>query len=296
VVAEALKLLRASLPATLTIRSDIDKTDDIIVADATEIHQVVMNLCTNAAHAMQHSGGVIEVTLKPVELDEHAAGYYTGILPGPYVQLSVKDTGTGIPDDVIGRIFEPFFTTKEVGKGTGMGLAMVHGIVKRYKGDIKVYSEPGMGAVFHIVLPRAQAAEVKSEAVAQEAPKGSESVLLVDDEAVLLDVGEKILGSLGYRVTVTGSAVEALEMFKKNPAAFDFVITDQTMPQLTGYELAQRLMEIRKDIPVILCTGYSDLVTAESASASGIQAFIIKPLNRLALAETIRQVLEKRAA
>jgi PAS domain S-box-containing protein len=293
VVAEALKLLRASLPATLCLRSDIDETDDIIVADATEIHQVVMNLCTNASHAMQHSGGVIEVTLKPVELDEHAAGYYSGVLPGPYVRLSVKDTGTGIPDDILGRIFEPFFTTKEVGRGTGMGLAMVHGIVKRYKGDVKVYSEPGRGAAFHIVLPRFQAAQVECQAAEREAPKGREMVLLVDDEAVLLDVGEKILGSLGYRVTATGSPVEALEMFKKNPAAFDFVITDQTMPQLTGYELAQRLMEIRADIPVILCTGYSDLVTAESALARGIKAFVIKPLNRVALAETIRRVLDK---
>ena len=130
VIKEALKLLRASLPSTISIRSDIDDTDDIVVADATEIHQIVMNLCTNAAHAMQHSGGIIEVTLKPVDLDGHAAGYYTGIAPGPYVQLSVKDTGTGIPADIIGRIFEPFFTTKEVGKGTGMGLAVVHGIVK----------------------------------------------------------------------------------------------------------------------------------------------------------------------
>jgi CheY-like chemotaxis protein len=203
----------------------------------------------------------------------------------------------GIPRDIIDRIFEPFFTTKEVGKGTGMGLAVVHGIVKSCKGDIKVYSEPGKGAVFQIVLPRAAAEKTEGLSVVErEAPQGSESVLLVDDEDVLLDVGEKILGSLGYRVTATGSAVEALEVFKKNPAGFDIVITDQTMPQLTGYELAQRLMEIRADMPVILCTGYSDLVTAESAIAGGIRAFVIKPLNRLAIAETIRKVLLKKAA
>jgi PAS domain S-box-containing protein len=295
VIAEALKLLRASLPSTISILSDIDDTDDVVVADATEIYQIVMNLCTNAASAMK-SAGIIEVTVKPVDLDWNAVSYYTGIEPGPYAQLSVKDSGTGIPADIIGRIFEPFFTTKEVGKGTGMGLAMVHGIVKKYKGDIKVYSEPGKGAVFHIVLPRVGAEKAQGPVAEREAPQGSESVLLVDDEAVLLDVGEKILGSLGYRVTATGSAVEALEMFQKNPEGFDLVITDQTMPNLTGYELAQRLMEIRADIPIILCTGYSDLVTAESALAGGIQSFVIKPLNRLAIAETIRQVLGKRAA
>ncbi|MCX5899850.1 MAG: PAS domain S-box protein, partial [Proteobacteria bacterium] len=164
VIAEALNLLRATLPSTISIRSDIDAADDVVVADATEIHQIVMNLCANAACAMQYGGGIIEVTGKPVDLDVHAAGHYAGIEPGPYVQLSVKDTGTGIPGDIIGRIFEPFFTTKGVGKGTGMGLAIVHGIVKSCKGDIKVYSEPGRGSVFHIVLPRAQAGKIKGRA------------------------------------------------------------------------------------------------------------------------------------
>jgi PAS domain S-box-containing protein len=295
VITEALKLLRASLPSTISMRSDIDQMNDVVVADATEIYQIVMNLCTNAAYAMKSTGGIIELTLKPVDLDASAADFYTGIGPGPYVQLSVKDTGMGIPRDIIGRIFEPFFTTKEVGKGTGMGLAVVHGIVKSCKGDIKVYSEPGKGAVFHIVLPRAQAERADMLIVEQEAPQGSESVLLVDDEAILLDVGKKTLSSLGYRVTAIGSGVEALEVFKKNPGWFDVVITDQTMPQLTGYELARQLMQVRPDIPIILCTGYSDLVTAESAIAGGIRAFVIKPLTRLAIAETIRKVLLKKA-
>ena len=296
IIEEALKLLRASLPSTISIRSDIDDTDDVVVADATEIYQIMMNLCTNAAYAMQTTGGVIEVMLKPIDLGTRAAGYYVGIAPGPYVLLSVKDTGMGIPRDVIGRIFEPFFTTKGVGKGTGMGLAMVHGIVKSLKGDIKVYSAPGKGAVFHTVLPRVQAEEIQWPIAQRETPQGTESVLLVDDEAVLLDVGEQILSSLGYRVTALSDAVEACEVFGKNPAAFDLVITDQTMPQFTGYELAQRLMEIRTDIPIILCTGYSDLVTAETALAGGIKAFVIKPLNRLAIAETIRRALGERAA
>ena len=296
VIVEALKLLRASLPSTISMRLDIDDTDDVVVAGATEIQQIVMNLCINAADAMQPDGGVLEIMLKPVDLDGPAAGYYSGIAPGPYVQLSVKDTGTGIPGDIIRRIFDPFFTTKGVGKGTGIGLAMVHGIVKSFRGDIKVYSEQGKGSVFHIVLPRVQAEKIEEHIVEREAPQGHESVLLVDDEAVLLNVGERILGSLGYRVTATSSAVEALELFSRNPADFDIVITDQTMPRLTGYELAQRIMQVRPGIPIILCTGYSDLVTAESALAGGIKAFVLKPLNRLAIAETIRRALGESAA
>jgi nitrogen-specific signal transduction histidine kinase/ActR/RegA family two-component response regulator len=296
VIKEALKLLRASLPSTISIITDIDGTHDIVVADATQLHQIIMNLCTNAAYAMQHSGGTLEVKLKPLTLDEHSVRSYTGIAPGAYVQLSVKDTGMGIPADILDRIFEPFFTTKDVGRGTGMGLSVVHGIVKSLKGDVKVYSEPGRGAVFHVLLPRVEEAVPESSREVQEAPLGHESVLLVDDEAVLLDVGTKMLGSLGYRVTALQSPQEALELFEKNPEGFDVVITDQTMPGLTGYELAQRLMQTRPDIPIILCTGYSDLVTTESALAGGIKAFVIKPLNRHAIAETIRKVLDTSAA
>ena len=294
IIKEALKLLRASIPSTIDIRYSIIDRDDIVIADATQIHQIIMNLCTNAAHAMQQAGGLLEITLKPVDIDEQAVRAYAGIVPGPYLHLSVKDTGTGIPGDIIGSIFEPFFTTKEVDKGTGMGLSVVHGIVKSLKGDIKVYSEPGKGSVFQMLLPRIQDAPLQQHAIATTMPQGSESVLLVDDEVVLLDVAGQILKSLGYRVTVISSAVEALELFGKNPAAFDIVITDQTMPQLTGYELAQRLMQMRPDTPIILCTGYSDTVTEESALGLGIKAFIIKPLNRLILAETVRRVLDKK--
>ena len=294
IVKEALKLLRASIPSTIDIRYNIADRDDIVVADATQIHQIVMNLCTNAAHAMQQAGGLLEITLQPVDIDAQAVRIYTGIAPGPYLQLSVRDTGTGIPGDIIGSIFDPFFTTKEVDKGTGMGLSVVLGIVKSLKGDIKVYSEPGKGTVFHALLPRVQDAQPDRRAVAQAMPKGTGSVLMVDDEELLLDMGKQILSSLGYRITTMRSSLEALELFKKTPSEFDIVITDQTMPQLTGHELAQRLMQVRPDIPIILCTGYSDTVTEESALGLGIKAFIIKPLNRLILAETIRRVLDAR--
>ncbi len=294
IIKEALKLLRASIPSTIDIRYNITDRDDIVIADATQIHQIIMNLCTNAAHAMQKAGGLLEITLKSVDIDEQGARAYVGIAAGPYLQLSVKDTGTGIPGDIIGSIFEPFFTTKEVDKGTGMGLSVVHGIVKSLRGDIKVYSERDKGTVFHVLLPRVQDAPVHQHLVAQSMPQGSESVLLVDDEQVLLDVGLQTLGSLGYRVTALRSPMEALEFFKKDPAGVDIVITDQTMPQLTGFELAHRLMQVRPDIPIILCTGYSDTVTEESALGLGIKAYIIKPLNRLILSETVRRVLDAR--
>jgi len=292
VVRETLGLLRSSIPATIDIKTDIDATNDIVMADATQLHQIVMNLCTNAAYAMR-LGGVLTLKLNAVDLDAQAASAYAGLAPGPYIHLSVMDTGTGIPADIAGRIFEPFFTTKAVGEGTGMGLAVVHGIVKRLKGDIKVYSEPGRGTVFHVLLPRDGAEpEADPGPAMRSAPRGcDEHVLLVDDEQSLRDVGRRILASLGYRVTTAHNADEALALFEQAPAAFDIVITDQTMPGLTGYELARRLMSLRADIPVILCTGYTDTITVETALAGGVRAFILKPLNSLSLAETLRSVL-----
>jgi two-component system cell cycle sensor histidine kinase/response regulator CckA len=292
VAGEALNLLRSTIPTTIDIKADIASANDIVIADATQLHQIIMNLCANAAHAMRQNGGVLAVTLNAIDVDALSVSAYADIAPGPYVQLSVRDNGTGIPGDIVGRIFEPFFTTKAVGEGTGMGLAVVHGIVKSLKGDIKVYSEPGRGTVFHVLLPQLQEKGSDVDQAARIAPLGHERV---HDEPALLDVGMRILASLGYQVTATKSATEALELFKHDPAAFDLVITDQTMPELTGYELAQQLMNLRNDIPVILCTGYSDLVTADSALAGGIRAFVLKPLDRLSIAETIRTVLGERA-
>jgi signal transduction histidine kinase/ActR/RegA family two-component response regulator len=296
IVKEALALLRASLPSSVSIQSDVAVTNDTVMADATQIHQVVINLCTNAAHAMREKGGTLEVTLKPLDLDRHSAAAYNAIEPGPYVHLSVRDTGTGIAPDIIDRIFEPFFTTKPAGTGTGMGLSVVHGIVKSLKGDVKVYSRPGSGTVFHVVLPREAEQADAQEAAEPAAPGGNESILLIDDEKLLLDVGMRLLNSLGYTVTALHNPVEALELFRQDPAAFDSVITDQTMPDMTGFELARRMLQIRPGIPIILCTGYSDLVTAQSAREAGIGQFINKPLDRILIAKTLRTVLDPQAA
>jgi signal transduction histidine kinase/ActR/RegA family two-component response regulator len=288
---EALKLMRASIAANVAIETDIMDTGDVVLADATQIHQIIVNLCTNAAHAMEREGGVMKITLKPVVLQSADMIAYSDLQPGPYLQLSIRDTGVGIEPENLGRIFEPFFTTKDVGKGTGMGLAVVHGIVKSLKGDIKVYSEPGRGTVFHVLLPILGDTLVVSAAVETEPPRGHGSVLLVDDEFALMDVGANILRSLGYDVTAMQSPLDAFEKFAGDPSAFDLIFTDQSMPGLSGFELARRIMSLRPGIPVILCTGYSDLVTEEAALAAGIKAFVTKPLRRVEIAETIQKVM-----
>jgi CheY-like chemotaxis protein len=240
---------------------------------------------------MEPEGGVMKITLKPVVLQSADMIFYNDLQPGSFLQLSIRDTGIGIEPENIRRIFEPFFTTKDVGKGTGMGLAVVHGIVKSLKGDIKVYSEPGRGTVFHVLLPILRDTLAVSTAVAIEPPRGHGSVLLVDDEPALMDVGANILRSLGYHVTAMRSPLEAFEKFAVDPSAFDLVFTDQSMPGLSGFELARRVLALRPGIPVILCTGYSDLVTEEAALAAGIKAFVTKPLSRLEIAETMQKVM-----
>ena len=252
IVKEIIKLLRASLPSTIEIHQHIEAESDTVLADRTQIHQIFLNLCTNAAHAMRDESGVLEVIVAGELMDSEAVGQFSALNPGFYLRLTVSDTGHGIDDEVINRIFEPYFTTKEPGKGTGMGLAVVHGIVKSYGGDITVESKPGKGTAFHVLLPRIEADALSITEKKVEIPRGTERILCVDDEKVAIDIIQRMLENLGYKVTARTSSVETLEVFKNKPDAFDLVITDMTMPNMTGKELAKELMSIRPDIPMIL--------------------------------------------
>jgi len=290
---ESLKLLRSSIPTTIDIRHHISCASDTVLADPTQMNQVLMNLCTNAAHAMAETGGTLEVKLENVEIREDEATPYQGLLPGVYVRLTVSDTGHGIESQLIDRIFEPYFTTKEVGEGTGLGLAVVHGIVKSHGGAITADSVSGKGTTFTVLLPSV-CGEIKNESEACEPPPtGKERILFVDDESALAKLGEQMLGRLGYEVVSTTSSMEALELFRIEPDQFDLVITDTTMPDMTGDRLAHKLMEVRPDIPVILCTGYSERICEKGAMAIGIRAFVVKPVVKSEIAETIRKVLDK---
>lgn len=292
VVEEGLKLLEASLPTTIKISQKIECSSCIVLTDPTQIHQVLIDLCVNATHAMREKGGVLEVSLSDVELDADTVAQYPDLLPGSYLRLSVSDTGCGIDPQIIDRIFEPYFTTKGLAEGTGMGLAVVHGIVKSHGGMITVQSELGKGTTCHVFLPRIES-EITPEAEASgPLPTGNERILFLDDEAATVDMVMQILERLGYEVTATTSSIEALEVFQAQPNKFDLVITDQTMPNMTGEELSKELMRIRPDIPIILCTGYSELITEDKAKSMGIREFVMKPLVARELAETVRKVLD----
>lgn len=291
VAKEALKLLRASLPATIEIRQNI-QSDLVVMADPTSIHQVMMNLCTNAAHAMREKGGILAVNISDLILDSRFTEDHTGLLPGQYLRLKVSDTGQGMSKFVKDRIFDPFFTTKKKGEGTGLGLSVVHGIIKGLNGHITVNSKPGQGASFELFLPAALLGSAAADREEEATPRGDEHILLVDDEKSLVDVNTHLLQSLGYEVTGVTSAPEALDMFRSQPDRFDVVITDMTMPQMTGDILAKALLEIRPDLPVVICTGFSSSLNAENLADTGARALLHKPILKQQIAETIRQVLE----
>ncbi|MBI5186420.1 MAG: response regulator [Nitrospinae bacterium] len=291
ILKEALKLLRASIPSTIEIRENIDLRSDIALADPTQIHQVVMNLCTNAAYAMREKGGVLGIELKPFEVDPDFASSHVSLREGEYLRLTVSDTGHGMEKAILERIFEPFFTTKKRGEGTGLGLAAVYGIVKNLGGAVSVYSEPGRGTSFHVYLPRATEKEAEEMAFLRPIPRGTERILFVDDEEMLVEMGQRTLERLGYKVTAKAGSLEALEAFRAAPADFDLVITDQTMPNMAGDALARELLGVRPDIPIILCTGFSHAVTPEKAKALGIREFLMKPLLARELGEAIRRAL-----
>jgi len=291
ILKEALKFLRSSVPTSIEIRQNIE-SDSLIMADPTQVHQIVMNLCTNAAQAMDEKGGVLSVGLTDVQLDAGFTKTYEDLKPGDYLKLSVSDTGSGMPPDVMKAIFEPYFTTKMPGEGTGMGLATVYGIVKNFGGKIMVESEVEKGSTFTVYLPitkkRTGAAPYQEKAL----PSGTERILFIDDEASIAKIGSQILERLGYSVTTRTSSVEALELFRSKPKDFDLVITDMTMPNMTGDKLAIELMKIRTDIPIIICTGYSKKISDETAKDIGIKAVAYKPIVKADLAKTVRKVFD----
>ncbi|MGV1100831.1 PAS domain-containing hybrid sensor histidine kinase/response regulator [Thiovibrio sp. JS02] len=298
IVKESLKLLRASLPSTIQIKEDIDPESGKILADPTRVQQVLVNLCTNALHAMENEQGVLSVKLSRRELGPADLKGEPALAPGPYVELMVADTGRGMAPATMQRIFEPYFTTKEPGRGTGMGLALVHGIVKNFGGMIKVDSTVGAGTLFRVYFPALETATPGPEqdkTPEQLLPGGNEHILVVDDENMLAGMQKSMLEHLGYRVTATTSSLNALDLFQKAPAEYDLLVTDQTMPDLTGAELAKAVLRIRPEMPVILCTGYSSMISEEQAKELGIRAFLLKPIDRVLWTKTVRRLLDETA-
>ena len=292
-VKEALKLLRSSLPATVEISLHIDPDLDPVLADPTQIQQIVMNLCTNAAHAMDAEGGRLNVNVSQVRLSGGDIRLHPGLYVGDYMKLSVQDTGRGIPPEIMQKIYDPYFTTKEKGKGTGLGLSVIHGILQSYGGAVYATSEPGRGSTFNVYIPLANDQITVEKPPDKELVGGSEHILLVDDEPALVDVGRQLLEKLGYRVSTAGGSLEALELFRKAPQAIDLVLTDMTMPKTTGDKLAVELLKIRPGLPIILVTGYSTNISAEKALKMGITAFLPKPLVAADLAGVVRKALEE---
>ncbi|NWH05560.1 hybrid sensor histidine kinase/response regulator [Desulfobacter latus] len=292
VLEEVLKLTRSTIPSYIEINHDIKTDCAMVMADPTQIHQIAMNIITNAYHAMETADGKISVVLRETELalsdlpSKH-------IEPGTYALLSFSDTGSGIPPELRDKIFDPYFTTKEKGKGTGLGLSIVYSIVKAHKGDITVYSEIGKGTTFNIYLPvirRTGISDLKNSI--EKIPTGNERILLVDDEEPIAKLEKQMLERIGYSVTRQTSPLEALICFKENPHAFDLILSDMNMPRMTGLQLAKEIKSIRNDIPIIISTGFSDRLEDQDIGGVGIDAVLMKPVIKSDMAQTIRKVLE----
>jgi len=292
VVNEALRLIKATFPANIEILMNFAPNLAPIFANEIQIHQIIMNLCTNAYHAMKSTGGMLEVCLTPITILSQDAKSHPGMNPGDYVKLSISDNGCGISPEKINRIFEPYFTTRATGEGTGLGLSTVHGIVKDHGGCLKVYSEVGVGTTFNIFF---QAAETVAEAIAQKddkLPTGNECILLVDDEKALIDLGRDLLERLGYRVETRASSIDAIEAFRINPQKYDLVISDVTMPKMTGDEMVRQMKVIRPDIPIILCSGFSNRIHGQTIEALSISAILMKPVIYAELANAVRKAID----
>ena len=292
IIKEVLQFIRSSIPTTIEIKHNID-SNSLIMGSETKVHQIMMNLFTNAAHTMEDEGGILNVSLKDIVIEKGFESEKLGLTYGNFIKISVADTGAGIAPDIIDSIFEPYFTTKNPGEGTGMGLAMAYGIVESYGGKITVDSTLGEGTTFTVYLPVTRKRKILQQYEPEQLPTGIERILFVDDEAPIAKMGSQGLKRLGYEVTIRTSSIEALELFRSRPDDFDLIITDMTMPNMTGDKLSIELMKIRADIPVILCTGYSKKISDETASDIGIKAFVYKPTVKADLAKTVRKVLDE---
>ncbi len=294
IIKEVIKLLRSSLPSTIEMKQKIDKNCGLVIADPTKIHQIIMNLATNAFHALQKTGGLMTVNLKPIRLKIEDLPE-DDMIPGEFLCLTVIDNGVGMDRNTLDKIFDPYFTTKRQSKGTGLGLSVVMGAVKSYGGFINVRSEPGEGTEFNVFLP---SVEVEPTTVADDdepaVTMGNENILLVDDESAIVELEKNMLQTLGYHVTESISPVEALKLFEQQSETFDLVITDMTMPNMTGAELARKIMAIQPDLPIIICTGFSELINEEKAESMGIKKLLMKPVSQKQLGSAIREVLDRK--
>jgi PAS domain S-box-containing protein len=292
VIKDSLKFLRSTIPATIEIHQHLPEDDIVILADSTQINQAMMNLCINASQAMEETGGNLNITVKLTRSETKKTNGFEGLTPGKYLKITLTDTGPGINPEIINRIFDPYFTTKAMGKGSGMGLSIVHGIVKNHGGAICVDSNLGKGTTFRLLFPVVDEKAVNETKTTDEFSLGTETILFVDDEQAITDMTQKGLEKIGYRVETSLNPLKALDLFQSKPDTFDLVITDMTMPQMTGAKLAQKLKEIRSDIPVIICTGHSSLIDEEKAKQLGIDGYLMKPVVMARIAKEIRRVLD----
>ena len=292
-IKDSLQFLRSTIPTTINIEQDIQVTNETILADPTQINQIMINLCINASHAMEETGGTLNVIVENIILNDHSPAACPELSPGQHIRIRVSDTGPGITPEIIDRIFDPYFTTKKFGKGSGMGLSVVHGIVKNHYGTIAVDSKPGKGTRFSILFPLATEKPIDETQTKEELPTGHETILFVDDEVSIAKMMKRMFQRLGYKIETATTPQDALDRFGLNPNHFDLVITDMTMPQMTGSRLSEKLKDIRPDIPIIICTGHSNFMDEKKAKELGIAAYVMKPISMLEIAQTIRKVLDQ---
>lgn len=295
VIKEALKMLRSTLPATIDIQTNINPASGLVLANPTNIHQIVVNLCTNASHAIGNDKGILEVSLKPIDLNSAQVAGKPQVQAGSFILFTVKDNGAGMDKETASRIFEPYFTTWDQEEGTGLGLALIQSIVEDTNGFVQVESSPGEGSSFHIYLPTIQEDSTLTADTDKNTPlpTGTERILIIDDEEEITEIIKIHLSKLGYTIITKTKSTEALDLFLADCEAFDLVITDQTMPEITGEELARAMLKVKPDLPIILCTGYTSALSQDDAHDIGIRRFITKPVNQRFLAETIRSVLDQ---